>query len=83
MKSRPVDERAVMLEAASAAYRALEDHGRVRAAPEWHDLSVEDRMVAFELQCVWRELEEAADPQGPSGTLRAVLARIDWLEQLD
>jgi hypothetical protein len=69
-------ERAELIEAASTAYRRRDPHGQILAEPAWHDLDDEGRRELFEVARRQRALEAALDPDGLSGTARAVLARI-------
>ncbi|HEY3445584.1 MAG TPA: hypothetical protein VGK67_04425 [Myxococcales bacterium] len=69
-------ERESLVEAAAAAWRPRDSDGTVRSHPAWHDLDEEGRREAFEAARQMRRLEAAADPQGLSGTAKAVLARI-------
>ena len=69
-------EREELVEAAAAAWRPRDPDGAVRSHPAWHDLDAEGRREAFEAGRQLRALEAAADPQGLSGTAKAVLARI-------
>lgn len=65
-----------LIEEAAGAYRERGLDGRLRSAPAWHDLSAEERLVAYERAVVMRGIEAAIDPEGLSTTARAVLARI-------
>lgn len=67
------------IEAVCSAFRERTPEGRILAAPDWWDLSPEDREVAFRAQLSVRWLERIVDPRGHSGTVRAVLARIERL----
>ena len=69
------DPQAMLVEEAAGAYRALRD-GAVGQSPAWRDLDADGREAAFELGRQLRRLEAAADPEGYSGTVRAVLARL-------
>ena len=44
--------------------------------PAWWDLPPEALDQLFAEQALARELERAVDPEGESGTVKAVLARI-------
>jgi len=79
---RPSD-RDLLIEALSSAFRERDAFGRVLPAPEWYDLSPDDREAAFEAQLEARLLESAADAKGLSGTARAVMARAGALGQLN
>lgn len=67
------DER--LIEAVAGAYRTRDARG-VRFHPFWHDLDDGGRQEAFERTREARAIEAALDPDGLSGTARAVLARI-------
>ena len=69
-------DRESLVEAAAGAWRPRDPDGAVRSHPAWHDLDEEGRREAFEAARQMRQLEAAADPQGLSGTAKAVLARI-------
>ncbi|MGC4121383.1 MAG: hypothetical protein QM765_43765 [Myxococcales bacterium] len=69
-------ERESLIEAAASAWRPRDSDGAVRSHPAWHDLDEEGRREAFEAARQMRRLEAAADPQGLSGTTKAILARI-------
>ena len=64
-----------LIEAVTSAFREGKPGG-LRACPEWHDLSVDERAEAFEQTVADRALEAALDPHGLSPTAHAVLARI-------
>ncbi len=68
-------DEAALIEEVAGAWRAS-DPRRVAFAPAWYDLSPEGREAAFEVATGLRALEAALDPQGRSGTVRAVLARL-------
>jgi hypothetical protein len=70
------DDRRVTIEGAISPYRERDVEGRILASPDWWDLAADDREALFEEQLASRRLERLADPQGLSGTVRAVLARI-------
>jgi len=67
------------IEAVCSAFRERTPEGRILPAPDWWDLSPEDREVAFREQLAARWLERIVDPRGFGGTVRAVLARIERL----
>ena len=69
-------EREILVEAAAAAWRPRDRDGVVRSHPAWHDLDAAGRREAFEAARQMRALEAAVDPQGLSGTAKAVLARL-------
>lgn len=74
-------ERELLIEAVCSPFRARDPLGRIVASPDWWDLSPADREAAFDAQLEARHLERALDPDGLSGTARAVLTRAHWLPQ--
>ena len=70
-------ERAILIEAATTAWRPQSLSGEVRPHPAWSDLDPAGRLEVYEVARVLRRLEAASDPAGLSGTARAVLARLD------
>ena len=60
---------------ASSAFRERV-RGEIRWSEAWYDLDDAARERVFEETMLTRTLEAALDPQGLSGTSRAVLARI-------
>jgi len=70
------------LEMAASPFRESDATGRVLPAAAWFDLSPGERERLFDLQAESRALERAIDPEGLSGTGRAVVARIRRLGQL-
>lgn len=70
------DDRELLIEAATTAWRPRDRDGRPRAHPAWADLDADGRRAAFEETVRQRRLEAALDPQGLSTTAKAVLARI-------
>ncbi len=73
---------AMLLERAVSAYRGRSPKGEIRFAPEWHDLTPDQRLDLFLMQTESRILERAADPQGLSSTAHTVLNRLDLVDQL-
>ena len=71
------DELDLLIESAASAWRERDASGRVVPPPAWWDLAPDERMLAFEAQVETRELERVADRDGFSGTVRAVLARLE------
>jgi hypothetical protein len=69
-------ERAILIEAATTAWRPRSPSGEIRPHPAWSDLDAAGRTEAYEAARVLRRLEAARDPKGLSGTARAVLARL-------
>jgi len=67
--------RAILIEAATTAWRPLSVSGEVRPHPAWSDLDSAGRLEAYEAARALRRLEAARDPEGLSSTARAVLAR--------
>ncbi len=69
-------EREASLEAVASAHRAVDVDGRISAAPDFWDLSAEDRELAHQRGSQLRRLEAAMDPEGLSCTGQRVLAMI-------
>ena len=69
-------DREARMEVVVSAWRRRDPDGRVLDAPEFHDLTADDRQLAFEMTLEQRALEAALDPEGLTTTARAVLARI-------
>lgn len=69
-------ERAILIEAATTAWRPRSPSGEVRPHPAWSDLDPAGRLEAYETARALRRLEAARDPEGLSSTGRAVLARL-------
>lgn len=69
-------ERAALVEAAASPHRARAPDGRVVASSAWHDLDEAGRREVYEAARAWRRIEAALDPDGLSGTARAVLDRL-------
>ena len=70
-----MSDEALLIEEVAAAYRPR-DPRQLGTLPAWHDLTPAGREEAFELSLELRVLEAALDPEGYSGTVRAVLARL-------
>jgi hypothetical protein len=70
------DELAVLVESTANAWRERDASGRAVPPPAWWDLPPDARELAFEAQTATRELERANDPEGFSGTVRAVMERL-------
>jgi len=68
--------RAILIEAATTAWRPQSTSGELRPHPAWSDLDDAGRLEAYEAARVLRHLEAARDPEGLTSTARAVLARI-------
>jgi hypothetical protein len=77
------DDRQLLIEAATSAFRARDPGGRIMPSPAWMDLAPEDREAAFERQIAARRVEQVLDSSGLSTTARSVLARIRNLGQLE
>lgn len=73
----------LLLEAATAAHRDRDTHGRILPSPAWADLAPAERAALFDRQLAARRLEQAIDPQGLSSTARVVLERAAGLGQVD
>jgi hypothetical protein len=71
-------ERETLIEASVASHRERDREGRIVPPRAWRDLPPEACEEVFRRQLLTRELEKATDPDGLSGTARAVLARIGW-----
>ncbi len=69
-------DRDILIEAAATPYRERDVEGRIVPPPAWWDLSPEAREELFQRQLLSRAIERAADLNGRSGTVRAVLHRI-------
>ncbi|HMV67028.1 MAG TPA: hypothetical protein PKA64_09270 [Myxococcota bacterium] len=69
-------DREALVNAVTSPLRERGADGAVRAHPSWHDLDAAGRIEAFDATVLSRLLEAALDPDGLSGTARAVLARI-------
>ena len=70
------DESHASIEAVLSAFRERSADGRILASPDWWDLPPETRQAAFEEQIAARRLERIVDARGHSGTVKAVLRRI-------
>jgi len=68
--------RAILIEAASTAWRPQSPSGELRPHPAWSDLDYAGRLEAYEAARALRRLEAARDPEGLTSTARAVLARL-------
>ncbi|MCB9780188.1 MAG: hypothetical protein H6742_16595 [Alphaproteobacteria bacterium] len=74
--SDPSRERQELIEAAVTAWRPTAPDGRILDHHAWRDLDAAGRIEAFDETLRAREVEAALDPQGLSGTARAVLGRL-------
>ena len=70
------DERDLLIESVTGAWRDRDPSGRAIPPPAFWDLVPDDRLLAFDAVVATRELERAIDPEGRSGTVRAVMARL-------
>jgi hypothetical protein len=70
------EERELLVEQVTSAWRPRRPGGGVRSHPAWHDLDADGRREAFEATRLARRLEAALDGEGLSTTARAVLERI-------
>lgn len=70
-------EHDALVEAALTAYRERDPEGRLMPPPAWWDLAPEALDGLFRGQVVARAIERHADPLGWSGTVRAVMARLE------
>jgi hypothetical protein len=64
------------IEASITPYRERDLDGRIVPPAAWWDLPPEALDELFVEQSFAREIERALDPEGESGTVKAVLARI-------
>jgi hypothetical protein len=67
-------------EAVVSPWRQRDRGGRLIPPPEWWDLPPEALDALYRRQLQARALERALDPQGRSGTVRAVMARVRGLD---
>jgi hypothetical protein len=67
---------ALLVEAATTAWRPRDAAEAVGRHPAWADLDLEGRRAVYAATVRARALEAALDPDGLSTTARAVLARI-------
>ena len=72
--NEPRDEE-TLIEEVAGAYRPR-DPRQLAFLPAWYDLSPAGREVAYARSVTQRRIEAALDPQGYSGTVRAVLGRL-------
>ena len=68
--------RAILIEAATTAWRPQSPSGELRPHPAWSDLDAAGRLEVYEATRAARRLEAARDTEGLSSTARAVLARL-------
>jgi hypothetical protein len=69
-------ERAMLVEEVTTAWRPRTPDGRILEHPAWADLDPAGRQAGFEEALVMRVLEAALDPDGYSTTVRAVRQAI-------
>ncbi len=69
-------ENDALVESCVTAFRERDAEGRPVPPAAWWDLSPESLDELYGRQALARELERALDPDGLSGTARAVLERI-------
>jgi hypothetical protein len=69
--------RGALIEAALSPHRERDLEGRPAPPPEWWDLPPDAHDELFREGVRARILERALDPRGRSGTVRAVMARLD------
>ena len=72
-------DRDALIEACVTVFRERDRDGRLVPPSEWWDLAPEDADELFKRQVMSREMERARDPEGRSGTVRAVLGRFGIL----
>jgi hypothetical protein len=65
-----------LIEAAVTPYRDRDPDGRVVPHPAWWDLPPDALSELFVEQALAREIERALDPEGETGTVKAVMSRI-------
>jgi len=65
-----------LVEALLTPYRSRDPEGRPVPPPAWWDLPPERLEEVHRMVLAARRLERALDPDGVSGTARAVLARL-------
>lgn len=70
------DDRDLLIELLTSAWRPTDRDGGPAFHPGWYDLAPADRRVAHDETTKQRALEAALDPDGLSSTARRVLARI-------
>jgi hypothetical protein len=70
------ERRAILIEAATTAWRPQSPSGELRRHPAWSDLDPAGRLEAYEATRIARRMEAAGNPDGLSSTARAVLARL-------
>ena len=68
--------RAILIEAATTAWRPQSPSGELRPHPAWSDLDPAGRLEAYEATRVVRRIEAASAPERLSSTAHAVLARL-------
>ena len=71
-------DHAILVEAATTAYRERDATGRILPSPAFMDLPPEAREDVVTRQAWMREIERALHPRGWSGTVQAVMERIGW-----
>lgn len=69
-------EREILIERVTGAWRPRDLDGGIRSHPAWHDLDDGGRDEAHRITTRVRAMEAALDPDGLSSTAKAVLARI-------
>lgn len=70
-------ERALLIEAATTAWRPRSPSGAVRPHPAWSDLDPAARLEAYEAARALRRRGAARDPEGLTSPARAGLARLE------
>jgi len=71
-----MSEDRTLIEQVVSAWRDRGVRGDIRPSPAFFDLEPAGRVEAFEQTVLQRRLEAAADPQGRSSTVRALLDRL-------
>jgi hypothetical protein len=70
------DDRELLLELVTSAWRPTDLDGAPRSHPAWHDLDPADRREAYERTVRQRRIEAALDPAGLTTTAKQIMARI-------
>jgi hypothetical protein len=70
------DPNDTLIEQAISAYRERDPSGGIVASPALRDLPLGSREALFKRRLESRIVERALDPNGRSGTVHAVLARL-------
>ena len=71
------DTHRLLIEAATTPHRERDADGRIVPPPAWWDLPPEALDDLFVELVLAREIERALDDRGESGTVKAVMTRIE------